>query len=597
MENALTPDIDTLPETITAPRTDAIYNCHAYLTKVPVAAIEPFIEKFSKPGDVVVDFFAGSGMTGLAALKCGRKAKLSDISVLGRHIANGYLTQVTEKDLRDSASVVIEQARKALGNLYMTKRASDGATVEMTRTVWSFTYVCPSCAEEMVYFHNLSPKGGPPDTCLSCNGPFARRLWPRAEDVPVEVVVKGENGKLTDQDISEFDLKAIRKALKDPRQKDVPSLTIEENREMYSRSGLGKAGMTETAMFFSSRNAIALLELWCAINEIEDEALRQKLRFAFTAILPRGSRRYQWSAKRPLNAQNQTYYIAPVHYEWNVFELFERKVGAAIRADELLHDDSPLIKKQTGNDARYSLASADNLSHLKDASVDYVFTDPPFGSNIFYSDMNLFHEAWLGEVTDHVSEAVVYTTGKRKNGSAERYEKLLQHAFTEAFRVLKPGRYMSVVFGNSSGSIWGLVQRALREAGFKASPVHVAILDKGQRSVKGLNSGSEGVVTADLILTVQKPSEAEADDDAHRLSNGDTNRLIQSAVRDLALEDARNPSHVYARVLKKAIREHLVLDDLHLGDVLIALRNSGFTVDRKTGLLLLEQEQYAAAAE
>ena len=76
---------------------------------------------------------------------------------------------------------------------------------------------------------------------------------------------------------------------------------------------------------------------------------------------------------------------------------------------------------------------------------------------------------------------------------------------------------MSVVFGNSSGHIWGLVQRAIRDAGFKAAPAHVAILDKGQRSVKGLNSGSESVVTVDLILTVQKPANAESADDAHAL--------------------------------------------------------------------------------
>ena len=68
---------------------------------------------------------------------------------------------------------------------------------------------------------------------------------------------------------------------------------------------------------------------------------------------------------------------------------------------------------------------------------------------------------------------------------------------------------MSVVFGNSSGRIWGLVQRSLRDAEFKASPVHVAILDKGQRSVKGLNSGSEGVVTVDLLMTVRKPVNGE----------------------------------------------------------------------------------------
>ena len=146
--------------------------------------------------------------------------------------------------------------------------------------------------------------------------------------------------------------------------------------------------------------------------------------------------------------------------------------------------------------------------------MDYIFTDPPFGSNIFYSDMSLFHEAWLDRTTDNEDEAVVHTTGKRKNGAVERYERLLRGAFTEAFRVLKPGRYMSVVFGNSSGRIWGLVQRALRDAGFKTAPVHVAILDKGQRSVKGLNSGSESIVTVDLILTVQKPACAESADNA-----------------------------------------------------------------------------------
>jgi hypothetical protein len=334
------------------------------------------------------------------------------------------------------------------------------------------------------------------------------------------------------------------------------------------------------------------VELWQAIDGVQDDRLRQKLRFAFTAILPRASKRYQWSAKRPLNAQNQTYYIAPIYYEWNVFDLFERKIDAAIRADEMLYGDTPLFCQRSDSDVTYSLVSADKLVHLPDASVDYIFTDPPFGSNIFYSDMSLFHEAWLGEITDYASEAVVHTTGQRKNGAAQRYENLLRGAFAGAFRILKSGQYMSVVFGNSSGSIWGLVQRALREAGFKAAPVHVAVLDKGQRSVKGLNSGSESVVTVDLILTVQKPFDVEVVDDACELSNGDTDRLIQDAIREMAIEKARNPSHVYARVLKKAIEKHLLLDHLHLGDVLIALRNAGYAVDRKTGLL--RQESGAA---
>jgi adenine-specific DNA methylase len=220
--------------------------------------------------------------------------------------------------------------------------------------------------------------------------------------------------------------------------------------------------------------------------------------------------------------------------------------------------------------------------------VDYVFTDPPFGSNIFYSDMNLFHEAWLGTVTDHASEAVVHTTGKRKKDASVRYEALLASAFAEAFRVLKPGCYMSVVFGNSSGHIWGLVQRAIRDAGFKAAPAHVAILDKGQRSVKGLNSGSESVVTVDLILTVQKPEKAESADDAHVIENGDTQRLISEVIEELSSDEARNPSHVYARILRKAINGHYTLDKLHLSDVLLALHSAGYTTNEKTGLMSLK---------
>jgi 16S rRNA G966 N2-methylase RsmD len=579
------PSLENLPETLTVPRTDAIYNCHGYLTKVPVGAIEPFIETFTQRGDVIADFFAGSGMTGLAAVRLGRKARLSDISVLGRHIATGYATSIDPELFRQTAEKVVAKAGKAIGDLYSTRRATDNAKVEMVRAVWSFTYICPSCKFSLVYYRHLSANGAPPKSCPSCAAPFVRRKWLRGADVPVVVVARNEQGRQAEQAISDFDLHLIESATRDSRQEEIPSLVIDKEREMYSRSGLGKAGMVRTADFFSARNAIALLELWRAINAVEDTALRQKLRFAFTAILPRASRRYQWSAQRPLNAQNQTYYIAPVYYEWNVFELFGRKIEAALRSDEILFPETSLLWQQPQHDMDYTLASAGRLAHLTSESVDYIFTDPPFGSNIFYSDMNLFHEAWLGEVTDHASEAVVHTTGKRKKGASERYEALLSSAFSEAFRVLRPGRYMSVVFGNSSGHIWGLVQRAIRDAGFKAAPVHVAILDKGQRSVKGLNSGSESVVTVDLVLTVQKPAEAESADDAHVLENGDTQRLIDEVIEELSLDEARNPSHVYARILRKAIHEHYTLDQLHLSDVLLALRGAGYTTNEKTGLM------------
>jgi adenine-specific DNA methylase len=467
----------------------------------------------------------------------------------------------------------------------------------MVRTVWSFTYCCPGCNTKLIFFSAVSDGSRPaPESCRKCGEIFVKRKWRRSSDVPVQVVVRNAEGRLIDQDVGPVDFELIAKAETDQRQKRVPSRNIDETREMYSRSGLRKAGLTNTAQFFSPRNAIALLELWTAIRDVGDERLRKKLSFAFTAILPRASRRYQWSAKRPLNAQNQTYYIAPVYYEWNVFELFGRKVEAAIRAEEEIHNRAPLFSALAEEEISYTLASADHLTHVEDASIDYVFTDPPFGSNIFYSDMNLFHEAWLGQITEHNREAVMHTTGRKKNGAAKRYEELLRGAFAEAFRVLKPGRHMSVVFGNSDGQVWGLVQRAIREAGFNSVPVHVAILDKGQRSVKGLNSGSEGVVTVDLIVTLQKPPNSATLATKIELRQADPRLLIERAM-NATPEKMRNPSHVYAAMLGDAIKRNEMVDHLHLSDVLIALRNAGYEIERKSGLLKGGLGAIASAAE
>lgn len=574
--------LDRLPSIVRAPRTDAIYNCHAYLTKVPVEGIKPFVEVLTTPGETVLDMFAGSGMTGVAATSLGRQALLSDISVLGQHIGRGYLTSAGPSDVRRSAKSVVNQAKAAIGDLYRTNRISDGTKAEVIRTIWSFVYLCPKCGERMVYFEHVDADGRPPDHCPKCSGPFARRSWSRSEDEPVRVVVDGEDGKQIEQAIQRVDLQRIERARKDPRQAEIPSLTISPDREMFSRSGLARAGVSETKQFFSPRNALALLELWKAIGQLPAEQIRQKLRFAFTACLARASRRYQWGPKRPLNAQNQTYYVAPIYFEWNVFELFERKVEAVIRSDELIFANTPLLVANPSKRSQYELASADRLTHVPDESVAYVFTDPPFGSNIFYADMNLFHEAWLGTATDDEHEAVMHTTGKKKKDTADRYETLLRGAFSEAYRVLRPGRFMSVVFGNSSGGVWSLVQRALRDTGF-TDPLHAAILDKGQRSVKGLNSGSEGVVTLDLVLTVQKPERRTA---VRRLGSSPAamGALLAAAVAELDAETARNPSYVYVAALRQAIRLGQSLEGLHYSDVLLGLRTLGFSLDAKNGL-------------
>lgn len=568
-----------LDDVINAPRTDAIYNMHGYLTKVPVQAIIPLIREFTPDDGWVVDMFAGSGMTAIASKMAGRNAVVSDISRLGQHIGQGYLTEVNQLIFAETAERLVSESKQEVGWLYNTFHSKTGERFEAVRAVWSFVYACPKCEFKANYYEMMKVANWDKNKmkCPSCGNPFDKKKSEYFGDEPVITVVKKDGEKQLEQPFSDYDRQMVAEAERMNFRDRMPSAEITPEREMYYRSALKKWDTTNTKDFFSQRNSAVLFDLWSRIQNLGDEDLRKKLLFAFTAILPRASKRYQWSPKAPLNAANQNYYIAPVFYEWNVYELFMRKVSACLKSDNMIFGS---LEANLNTEQRYIVASADNLGHLDNNSIDFVFTDPPFGSNIFYSDMNLFQEVWLGVTTDHEREAVIRTTRGQREGSAGRYTDLLTEAFREAYRVLKPGGVLSIVFGNSKGSVWAMAQRAFRDAGFTGKPVRINILDKGQRSVKGLVSGTEGVATLDLIVSLRKGDEAENRERHDDYSDAET---VQAVVDKYADMQDMTASHLYLEVLRQAIYEDREVGSIDLGHILDALDKAGYKVNSDTG--------------
>lgn len=572
--------LDGLPTLVQVRRSDPVYMAHAYLTKVPVAAITPFIEAFTEPGDVVLDPFAGSGMTGVAALVTGRRAVLYDVAVLGRHIGSNYVNLVEADLLGERGEQVVERARERIGDAYAVGCDSCGGEAQLAKTVWSAVVECGACGEPMNYYHCLEDAAWHREqmSCLRCGSGVSARCRKVSEEPVLDSISCG---------CSRTQIEQPWKA--PPRQPDGagmswPDAPIDATRQMYAASALGRHGLTSTAAFYSHRNLCALASLREAIGDVVEPLLRKKLLFAFTSILTRASKRYQWSRQRPLNAANANYYVAPVFYEWNVFDLFARKVQAAIRSDTWIRHrrgGAAVHDSARGPDVTYELSSADRLP-LADDSVDYVFTDPPFGSNIFYSDMNLFQEAWLDAVTDFGAEAVVDradTGGTRR--TADRYEAILTGAFRECRRVVKPGGHITVLFGNSSGAMWQLLQRAVAAAGLEVAPELIAVLDKGQRSVKGLASGFENVATLDLMLTLrptQRPSRPVQPPPA---------TTVENFVSGLLASDASlSPSRLYVALLRHGIANQWDLSQLDLRSVTAQLQAAEFAIDRRSALVV-----------
>jgi hypothetical protein len=267
---------------------------------------------------------------------------------------------------------------------------------------------------------------------------------------------------------------------------------------MYRRSALHLRGITDVSDFWNQRSKLALSALWRYINEQAPNDDQSALRFAFTNTAWHATRMRRFNAfggQRPLTG---TLYIPQLIAEGNVFEIFRHQIAQLGRFyamhPALSRDDLATLARRS---------SATDLSWLPNCSMDYVFTDPPFGANLYYGDCNIVWEAWLGKVTDLEKEIVVNRSLPSAAGgkTLADYETLLSEAFTEIHRTLAPSARVSVVFHNADDKVWSALLAATDRAGLVQTDV--SVLDKVQRSMKGYKgrSGAELVPFYDLVIT------------------------------------------------------------------------------------------------
>ena len=184
-----------------------------------------------------------------------------------------------------------------------------------------------------------------------------------------------------------------------------------------------------------------------------------------------------------------TLYVPSLSGEQNWLNIFQSRVLASKRGIAITHrSNGNLLATGSAADAR-----------VHENQVDYIFLDPPFGANLMYSELNFFWEAWLRVLTNATSEAV---ESKANNKSLDDYRHLMTDCFKEAFRILKPGRWMTIEFSNTQAAVWNAIQTALQEAGFVVA--NVSALDKKQGSFKAVTTTT--AVKQDLVISAYKPN-------------------------------------------------------------------------------------------
>jgi len=222
--------------------------------------------------------------------------------------------------------------------------------------------------------------------------------------------------------------------------------------------------------------------------------------------------------QRPLTG---TLYIPQLSSEANVLEVMRNKVAQLQR---YYRSYNPHVAELP----TLILGSATELRGVPDGSIDYVFTDPPFGANIYYADCNLIWESWLGRLTDVRAEAVINRSLSIEKGgkSLKFYSGVMEGSMKEIARVLKPGGWATVVFHNTDADVWHAIRDAAAQARFEFH--EAASLERKQQSHKGYKGRSEAedVAHFDVVFNLQKPAQAKRSDARIQAKPTDFRKLV-----------------------------------------------------------------------
>jgi len=363
--------------------------------------------------------------------------------------------------------------------------------------VWSYNAICNHCNHEFLTWNHCRKYGSTVREhkilsefpCPNCKQTVKKSKLQRTNAHPVMVVYKCCQKDYKRHSLNEADLELVKRIEKTPPI-DWNFAPLVELPDGVNLRQPKKHGLDRIDKFYTPRNLSAMSHLWQVIHRVDDQELAGFLAFVFTSLYQRVTRLAEfrfWGGSGNMARFNVPF----VFKEANVFDTYARKARSVqdhLQATASRYQGQSIVVRN----------SATSLDYLPDESVDLIFTDPPFGANINYSEVNILWESWLGEFTDSTNEAIM---NKFQGKGITEYQNLMTASLSECYRVLRPGHWMLLMFMNSSKHVFQALRNAIGASGFIVE--RIDIFDKQHATFKQLVS--DNTPGADLVFHCLKP--------------------------------------------------------------------------------------------
>lgn len=311
-----------------------------------------------------------------------------------------------------------------------------------------------------------------------------------------------------------------------------------------------RSGKKTLDELFSERALIILSKLRDKIEKVSNPKLRDLLLFTFTSMLANVSSMLPGDLKKATYKSGwviSKFWVPKVHTERNIFHCFRLRIRAIIKGKKELQGINPEMMNLFVQDS-------EQMQFIENNSIDYIFTDPPYGESIAYLALSQFWNSWLEHPVDYNDEIII---DPYRNKNYRDYGKRMLNIFKEMYRVLKNRHYLSFTFNNRDLNVWKNVMDAVRQSGF--------ILKNITLQEQAVSSGTQGInqmntLTGDFVYTVYKDTNHKIKSRTQKIES--SKKYIKDKIASIInSNEGITPTKLYELLIPDIIHNNAYLDN------------------------------------